>query len=185
MIGNKTHRIYFLSCGSCSDQYLFSCKILFAGNLLQNIPQQGFLGRHLSFPCIPAGQIAAIRLNDAISKLCKFSQIVLHDRIAEHIGIHCRGDQHRTSGGTCHHCGCQHIIRNTTCNLPDHIGTGRSHQHHIRLFCNRNMLYTELKIAIKGIDQTLIAGQGFKSDWVDEICCIFSHQNMHITIHLF
>ena len=41
------------------------------------------------------------------------------------------------------------------------------------------MLYTELKVPIKGIHQALVAGQRLKGNGIDEVHGVFRHENVN------
>ena len=64
--------------------------------------------------------------------------------------------------------------------LCDHIGRGRSHQHHIRQLCQGNVLHGKLKIPVKGVHQALVPGQRLKGNGIDEIGGVFCHDHMDV-----
>ena len=66
------------------------------------------------------------------------------------------------------------------CQFTDHISTCRCDHHYICFLCNRYMLYLKLKIPVKGIHQTFISCESFKSDRIDKIRGILCHQHMNI-----
>ena len=177
MVGNETYRINGFPGRPCGYKDLLSCQVLGISGLPQYIPVQHFGLRHLAGPRIPAGQITAGRRNDLHAVPAADLQIILKDRVLIHIGVHGRGNDFPAPAR--HDGGGQHVVRNAMGNLADHIGRGRGHHHNIRLLCKGHMLHAELKVPVKCIHQTLIAGQAFKCYGVDEVGCIPCHQHMH------
>ena len=114
--------------------------------------------------------------------MTKFLQIILNDWIFVHVGIHRRSNDLFTFA--CHDSCCQHVIRNAAYNLSNNIRRRRSDQHHIRLFCQRDMLYTILKIAVKCINQTFGTCQCLKCDRINKIGRILRHQYVYLRMHL-
>ena len=97
--------------------------------------------------------------------------------------IHSGGNDLLTRAG--HHGSGEHIVGNTTGDLADHIGAGRGDEHHIRLLGKGYVFYAVLEIPVKGVYETLVGGQGFKSNGVNKISGISGHQHLHICVQLF
>ena len=182
MICDITHWINgFLGRSGC-NQNLLSLKILLLCDFSQNIGKQRFRLRHLAGPGIPTGKITTCRLDHFVSIMLKRFEIILQDRIFKHICIHGRGNKFLTFA--CHKSCCQHIICDPMCKLADHIGTGRCDHRHICLLCDRNMLYLELEVSVKGIYQTFRSGKRFKCNRCNEVRCILRHQHMYFRMKL-
>ena len=115
--------------------------------------------------------------------MAKLVQIVLNDRIDKHIRVHGRDDDFLASAG--HHRRREHIVCNAICDLSDHISTGRRDHHHVRKLSKGHVLHTVLKIPVKCINQTLIAGESLKRNRMNEILRILSHQYMDVRLQLF
>ena len=178
MIGDKAYRIDGFPGGSRSHQHLFPCQILLAGNFLQNIfQQQPFVG-HSSVAAVPIGQHTGLRRNDLIAEADQLLQIILDDRVVVHIVIHGRGNDFLTGAG--HDRSSQHIVSNAVRDLANHVGRGRSHQHHVRLLCQRHMLHAVLEIPVKGVNEAFIAGKLFEGQRCDEFRGVFRHQYLYI-----
>ena len=124
-----------------------------------------------------------LRRDDLITESCQFLQVILHDWIMVHVVIHCRG--HQDSASTSHDRGTQHIVRNPPGKLTHNVCRSRSNQHEVCLFGQCHMLHRELKIAVKCINQALIAGKGLKRGRRDEVGGILCHQHMHLAVQLF
>ena len=108
--------------------------------------------------------------------------VILYDRIFKHIGIHGRRNVLRAFCRQ--NRSCQHIICDSVCHLADHIGRSRCYHKNIRTLCQCHMLYIELEIPVKRIDQTLVACERLKRDRINKIGCIFRHDHMHIRMLL-
>ena len=68
--------------------------------------------------------------------------------------------------------------------LRDDIGRSRSNHENISLLGQGHMLHLKLKVPVKGVNQALLSGKGFKGRWGDEICCILCHDDPHIGVLL-
>ena len=90
MIGQISHRIHRFLCRSGCHQNIFTCQILFIGNLFHDIFQKHFRFRHLSCSHILAGQKTHCRLNHFKSIPFQCFQIILYNRIFKHMSIHSR-----------------------------------------------------------------------------------------------
>ena len=182
MIRDIAHRINGFLRRSCCHKQPDPLHVLFTGKLLKDILQQQLRLRH--FPCasIPARQIAHGRTDDFILIMDECLKIVLDHRIFEHSRIHRRCDHFFTFAR--HHCCGEHIVRNPVSKLADHISAGRCDHHHICLFRQGHVLYAELKIPVKCIDQTFVSRERLECDRIDKIRRILRHQDMNIRIQL-
>ena len=72
------------------------------------------------------------------------------------------------------------IIRQAVGQLGDHICGCRGDQHQIRRVGQRNMGHIILEVAVKGIHNAAVVGQGFKHQRGDKLRGVFGHQHMHI-----
>src|SRR5699024_2747882 len=99
------------------------------------------------------------------------------------ICVHCGGDKLRFFAR--HKCGCKHIVRYSVCDFADDICTCRGDHKHIGELWKGDMLNLKLKVAVKGVNDTLVARQAFKGYGVYKIGCVLSHQNMYIGMKLY
>ena len=63
MVCYKTNRIKAFARGTRGYKHLFACHILFSGDFLKDIIQQGFLGRELARSGVSARKVSAVGLN--------------------------------------------------------------------------------------------------------------------------
>ncbi len=144
---------------------------------------QNFLPLQFPITSIPAGKKSFYRRNHFITVFRQCFQVVLHDRIMEHVHIHSGSNQLFT--GACQ-CRCrQHIIGNPVCQLSNNIRRGWCNQQDICFFRQRNMRHMELEIPVKRIDHTFVSRQRFKCDWCDKLGSIWSQYDVYITSHFY
>ena len=182
MVGQIADRIHRLPGGARRYQNLLPGQVFFKSNAALNIVHQHLRLRKFPGSHILAGQQPHRGLHHLIAEPLQLLQVVLHNGIFKHVGVHGRCHNLRATAG--HHRGGQHIIGNSAGQFPDHIGRSRSDHHHIRLLCQRHMLHTELEIPVEGIHQTLVSCQRLKGNGVDKVGGICCHQHMHIGVKL-
>ncbi len=136
---------------------------------------QDFRFRHLPCPGIAAGKVTVRRLDDLHPVFGKKRQVVLGDGILVHTRVHCRGDE--LWGGACEDCRGEHVIRETVCKLRDDISGRRSNDDSVCFFGESDVFYLEFKITVKCICDTLVAGQRFEGDRIDEINGVAGHDH--------
>ena len=143
-----------------------------------DVIQQDLRLRHLPAAHRLAGQQAAGGGDDLKAILFQGGDVVLGDGVFQHGRVHGRGDQLLALGRQDH--GGQHVIRQAVGQLGDHICGCRGDQHQIRRVGQRNMGHIILEVAVKGIHNAAVVGQGFKHQRGDKLRGVFGHQHMHI-----
>ena len=182
MIRDITDRIDRLLCGTRCHKHLLTCKVFVHCAGTDNIIHKYMLRWKLSFADIPACQISFVSLDDFISIGGKLLHVILHDRILIHMYIH--GWSKHNRAGCRKHTGCEHIIRNSVCNLANYIRTCRCNQNCIRLRAERDMRYMQFHATVKCICITVVSCQYFKCLRCDKMCRILCHHNMDVCMQL-
>ena len=182
MVGQIADRVERLAGRTRCNQYLFARHRLGTKDVLENMGNQQLFIRQLACAHILAGEHSNCRLDDLKAVALQGGKVVLGDRIVEHIGVHCRRHQFRTVAGK--HGGREHIVRKPVRHLCNDVGSGRRYQHKVSPLCQRHMLDTVLKVAVKGVDHAAAVAQCLKGERGDELSGIFCHNDLHVTVHL-
>ena len=142
-----------------------------------------FLGlRQLSLPRHAAGQVAAGGLHDLPAVPAQGVQVVLGHRVFVHLCIHGGDRDLGTVAGQ--HRGGQHVIGHTVGQLGNDIGRGRGDEHQVRLVRHRHVLHLELEVPVKGVHQSLVAGEGLKGHRRDKLRGIPGHEHLDVAAQL-
>ena len=120
MIGDKTYRVYFFLRRSGCDEYVFARQVLFTGYCPHYVVEKCLWLRHFSCTGVSACKISFSRLYHLKAVVFELFDIVLHNPVLVHIGVHGRRNKLRTFG--CKYCGGKHIVRDSVCHLAYHIG---------------------------------------------------------------
>ena len=182
MVGDVAHRVDGLLGGPGGDQHLQALHILFQGQVPQDVLEHHLRLHHLAHTAVTAGQMAAHRLDQLHAVVLQLFQIVLHDGVFVHLGVHGRSHQLFALAGQ--QSGGEHIVRQTIGQLTDHVGGGGGHQGDVRLLGHRHMLHIELKVPVKGIHQAFVAGEGLEGDGVDKVGGVLGHQHLNVRVLL-
>ena len=182
MVGDITHRVDGLLSRPGGDQHLQALHVLFQSQIPQDVLEHHLRLHHLAHTAVAAGQMAGHRLDQLHAVVLQLFQIVLHDGVFVHLGIH--GRRHQLFALAGQQGGGEHIVRQTIGQLADHVGGGRGYQSNVRLLCHRHMLHIELKVPVEGIHQTFVAGEGLEGDGVDEVGGVLGHQHLNVRVLL-
>ena len=182
VIREIAHRVQGFLRRAGGDEQLLSGEVLRTGDFPKDVLEQLGRLRHLTGTGVATGEVAAGRGNHFIAEGLQLPEIILHDRILVHGGVHRRRDDLVAATG--HDRGGEHIIREAICDLADDIGTRRGDHHDVCLLCDRDVLDLELEIPVEGVDQALVSGQGLEGDRVNEVRGVLRHQHMHVGMEL-
>ena len=183
MVCDEPYGIDGFPCGTGSYKDLLSCEVFGKCDLFQNVLEENRLLWHSAVTGITVGQHTPVRCDDFVAKSLQLCEVVLYDGVVVHIVIHGRGDDLFT--GASHHRGGQHIIRNAVGDFSDHIGRSGGDHDHISPLGEGDMFHAVLEVPVKGVDQTLVAGERFEGNGIDELGGILGHQYLDITVELF
>ena len=106
--------------------------------------------------------------------------IILRDRILIHCGIH--GWCNDLWCTACKNGSCQHIIGETMRKLCHDISSCRCDHDNVCKLGKCNVLYFKFKISVKCICDTFMSCQSLKSNWIDKIGGVLSHDDMNVSV---
>ena len=155
MICDKANGVERLSCSACRDENHFARHILFVCAFSENICEKhAFIG-HSAVARISVCKHTVIGLDYLVSERSKLFDIVLHDRVVEHIVVHCR--RYYFLACTRHYGSGQHIVGDTACDFSDNICACGGDHDYIGFLGKSNVLNAVLKIPVESIDKAFVA----------------------------
>ena len=178
VVGEIAHRVQRLPGGAGGDQHPQARHVLGVAHGVLHILQQLVRLGHFPFPYRAAGQPAAGRLDELPAVSAQRGQIVLGHRVFVHPGVHGGGGQLWAVAGQ--DGGGEHVVRQAVGQLGQHVGGGGSHQHHVRLVGQGDVLHLKLIVAVEGVHAHPVARQGLEGMGTDELGGVFRHQHLHV-----
>ena len=127
MVGDIPHRVHGFLGGPGRNHDLFAAHILLAGKLAQHIIYQNALLRQAPRTHIAARQHTRTGRNDRKAVMGKGFEVILRDRVFQHMGVH--GRCHQLGAVRRQRDGGQHIVRLAVRHLGNDIGGGGGDKH--------------------------------------------------------
>ena len=177
MIGDKTYRVYFFLRRSGCDEYVFARQVLFTGYCPHYVVEKCLWLRHFSCTGVSACKISFSRLYHLKAVLFELFDIVLHNPVLVHIGVHGRGNELGTPTGQ--HRGGEHIVGQSVGKLRADVGRGRGNDNQVGTLGQGDVLHLVGEIPVKGIDHGAAAGELLKGQGRYKLSGIFGHDHLH------
>ena len=183
MVADETNGINGFQRGACCYKDVQAGHIFGESDGPLQCLEQCFRFGHFAVSRISTGQIAGGGGDDFHTIVPAFVQIILHDPVAVHAGVHGGSHDFGTFAGK--ESGGQHVVGNAAGDLADDIGRGRSQQKDVRLFGQRDMFHLEFKIPVESVNQAFVAGQCFQGNGRYKVGGVFCHDNGDIAAAFF